>query len=163
MFRAVILMALSIVLAAAPSLAQTAATGAVTGTVRDKTGSMVPEADVSIRNMATNETRLVKSQPDGTFVFPLLPPGAYVVHVVMAGFAPATREDVRVNVTETANLSIELQVGAVTDAVQVSAATEIVQSSFNTLGRVVESRSVQGLPLVTRNYIQSSSQSFGAK
>jgi hypothetical protein len=55
---------------------------------------MVPEADVSIRNTATNETRLVKSQPDGTFVFPLLPPGDYVVHVVMAGFAPATREDV---------------------------------------------------------------------
>ncbi len=154
MFRAVILMALLIVLAAAPSLAQTAATGAVTGTVRDQTGSMVPEADVSIRNTATNETRQVKSQPDGTFVFPLLPPGDYVVHVVMGGFAPATREDVRVNVTETAVLSIELQVGAVTDAVQVSAATEIVQSSSNTLGRVVDSRSVEGLPLVTRNYTQ---------
>ena len=83
MFRAAdVLMALLIVLAATPSLAQTAATGAVTGTVRDQTGSMVPEADVSIRNTATNETRQVKSQPDGTFVFPLLPPGDYVVQVV---------------------------------------------------------------------------------
>ena len=65
MFRAVILMAWLIVLAAAPSVAQTAATGAVSGTVRDQTGSMVPEADVSIRNTATNETRQAKSQPAG--------------------------------------------------------------------------------------------------
>ena len=155
MFRQrMILLVLLSVLPATASLAQTAATGAVTGTVRDQTGSVVPEADVSIRNTATNETRQVKSRPDGTFVFPLLPPGDYVVQVMMGGFAAATREGVRVNVTETANLSIELQVEGVTDAVQVSVATEMVQSSSNTLGRVVDSRSVEGLPLVTRNYTQ---------
>ena len=148
------LIGFSIALGATTSLAQTGSTGAVAGTVRDQTGAIVPEADVSIRNAATNETRQVKSQPDGTFVFPLLSPGDYVVQVMMGGFATATREGVRVSVTETTSLSIELRVEGVTDVVQVSAATEIVQSSSNTLGRIVESRAVEGLPLVTRNYTQ---------
>ena len=72
----------------------------------------------------------------------------------MGGFAPLTRAGIRVNVTETANLTLELQLEGVTDTVQVSAAPEIVQSKSNTLGRVVDSRAVEGLPLVTRNFTQ---------
>ena len=136
------------------SPAQTGATGAIAGTVRDQTGAIVPAAEVTVRNVATNETRQVPTQTNGSFVVPLLPPGDYALEVRMGGFAPLTRAGIRVNVTETANLTLELQLEGVTDTVQVSAAPEIVQSKSNTLGRVVDSRAVEGLPLVTRNYTQ---------
>ena len=94
-------------------------------------------------------------------MFSLLPPGDYVVQVLAAGFTSATRQGVRVSVTETANLSIELQLQGVTDSIQVSAATEMAQTTSNTLGRIVDSRYVEGLPLVTRNYTQIISLSPG--
>jgi hypothetical protein len=143
-----------IITSGAPSLAQSGSTGAVTGSVRDQTGAVVPKAGVTIRNTATNETRQVTTQPDGVFVFPLLPPGEYVVQVVMGGFAPATREHVRVNVTETTTLAIELQLESVTAAVEVSGVAEIVESKSNALGRIVDSRAIESLPLVTRNFTQ---------
>jgi hypothetical protein len=153
MVRAALVFAFVITLSI-PSFAQTGSTGAIAGTVRDQTGAMVPEAQVSARNVATNEIRQVTTQPNGTFVFPLLPPGEFVLEVTMGGFTPARREGVRVNVTETTNVPIDLQVEGVTDTVQVSGAPEIVQSKSNTLGRVVDSRAVESLPLVTRNYTQ---------
>ena len=133
-----------------PSLAQTAATGAIAGTVRDQTGALVPSAEITVRSVATNETRQVSTQTNGTFVVPLLAPGEYGLEVRMGGFAPLTRAGIRVTVTETTNVTLALQLEGVTDTVQVSAAPEIVQSKSNTLGRVVDSRAVEGLPLVTR-------------
>ena len=144
-----------------PSLAQTAATGAIAGTVRDQTGALVPSAEITVRSVATNETRQVSTQTNGTFVVPLLAPGEYGLEVRMGGFAPLTRAGIRVTVTETTNVTLELQLEGVTDTVQVSGAPEIVQSKSNTLGRVVDSRAVEGLPLVTRNYTQIISLSPG--
>jgi Carboxypeptidase regulatory-like domain len=125
MFRAVFVFAFVIALSS-PGFAQTGSTGAIAGTVRDQTGAMVPEAQVTARNVATNEVRQVTTQANGAFVFPLLPPGEFVLEVTMGGFTPARREGVRVNVTETTNISIDLLVEGITDTVQVSGATEIV-------------------------------------
>lgn len=152
--RAVALASLLIILLSATSRAQTGATGAIAGTVRDQTSAMVPEAQVTLRSVATNETRQVPTQANGAFVFPLLPPGEFVIEVTMGGFQPARQEGVRVNVAETTNVSIELQLEGITDTVRVSGATEIVQARSNTLGRVVDSRAVESLPLVTRNFTQ---------
>lgn len=71
-----------------PARSQTAATGAIAGTVRDQTGAVVPAADVVTRNVASNETRQVATQSNGTFVVPLLAPGEYALEVRMGGFAP---------------------------------------------------------------------------
>src|SRR5262245_39221861 len=137
-----------------PALAQTGATGAIAVTVRDQTGALVPAAEVTARSAATNETRQAVTQNNGAFIVPQLPPGEYTLEVRMSGFAPLTRTGVRVAVTETTNVSIDLQLEGVTDTVQVSAAPEIVQTKSSTLGRVVDSRAVEALPLVTRNYTQ---------
>ena len=118
MLRNVLVGALVWMVTVATSLAQSASTGAIAGTVRDQTGAVVPKAEVTIRNVASNETRQVTTQPDGVFVFPLLSPGEFVVQVVMGGFATATRERVRVNVTETTTLSIELQLEGVAATVE---------------------------------------------
>ncbi|MGH9385509.1 MAG: carboxypeptidase regulatory-like domain-containing protein [Vicinamibacterales bacterium] len=154
MMRSVCVLALTLSVVSSPSLAQTGSTGAIAGTVRDQTGAMLPEADVSARSVATNETRRTKTQRNGTFLLPLLPPGEFVVDVQMGGFAPATREGVRVTVTETTSLTFDLRLEGVTDTIQVTATPQIVESTSNTLGRVVDSRAVEGLPLVTRNFTQ---------
>jgi hypothetical protein len=144
-----------------PASAQTGATGAIAGTVRDQTGALLQAVEITIRTVATNEIRQVASQGNGSFVVPQLPPGEYVLEVQIAGFAKLTRTGVRVTVTETTNVSLDLQVAGVTDTVQVSAAPEIIQSASATLGRVVDSRAVEGLPLVTRNFTQIISLSPG--
>jgi carboxypeptidase C (cathepsin A) len=154
MLRAVVAIACVLIASVSTSLAQTGGTGAIAGTVRDQTGAGIPEADVIVRSAATNEIRQVKTQLSGTFVCLLLLPGDYTLEVRMGGFAPLTRDGIRVTVTETTNLAIELRVEGVTDTVRVSGAPEIVQSGSNTLGRVVDSRAVEGLPLVTRNFTQ---------
>ena len=154
MLRSAAIVGLVWMVSVAPAPAQSGSTGAVTGTVRDQTGAAIPQAAVTIRNTATNETRQVTTQPDGVFVFPLLPPGEYVVQVVMGGFATASREHVRVNVTETTTLPIELQLEGVTATVEVAGATEIVESKSSALGRIVDSRAIENLPLVTRNFTQ---------
>jgi hypothetical protein len=128
------------------ALAQTGATGAIAGIVRDQTGALVPSAQVTVRNQATNETRQTVTQTNGSFAVPLLPPGGFTIEVEMSGFARHIRTDIAVTVTETTNLTVDLQLEGVTDTVQVSAASEMVQSTSNTLGRVVDSRAVEGLP-----------------
>ena len=136
------------------ALAQTGASGAIAGIVRDQTGALVPSAQVTVRNQATNETRQTVTQTNGSFAVPLLPPGRFTIEVEMSGFARHIRTDITVTVTETTNLTVDLQLEGVTDTVQVSATSEIVQATSNTLGRVIDSRAVEGLPLVTRNYTQ---------
>jgi carboxypeptidase family protein len=155
MFRAPVVIGLLLLIAMPTSSpAQTGSNGAIAGTVRDQTGAVVPKAEISIRNVATNETRQATTESNGSFVFPLLPPGEFVLDVKMSGFAPVTREGVRVNVTETTNVTVDLQLEGITDVVEVTARTEIVQSKSNTLGRIVDSRAVETLPLVTRNFTQ---------
>ena len=123
MYRAVFFLT-CITAIAAPALGQTGATGAIAGMVRDQTGAARPgRAKSPSATLATNETRQVTT-PDRTArsSCPLLPPGDYALEVRMGGFAPLTRDGIRVTVTETTNLTIELQLEGVTDTVQVSAA-----------------------------------------
>jgi hypothetical protein len=148
-------MGLLIVLALSPFVsAQTANTGALNGIVTDQTGALVGKAEVKVTSMASGETRTVETKDDGSYSFPLLPPGSYRVEVSKAGFTTAVRESVGINVTETAKLSIGLAVGASSVKVEVSAAPALVQTEQTTLGRVVDSQLVEDLPLVTRNFTQ---------
>lgn len=150
----VCLWGLSLLLLATHSLAQTGATGAIRGTVTDATGAVVPGAEVRVTSVATGEKRAARTQDDGTYVLPLLPPGEYAVEAAMSGFRTTARAGVIVTVTETTVLPIRLEVGGVADTVQVTGRGEIVQTQSSALGRVVDDRVVQALPLVTRNFTQ---------
>ncbi|MBV9301063.1 MAG: carboxypeptidase regulatory-like domain-containing protein [Acidobacteriaceae bacterium] len=141
--------------------AQTAATGAVTGTITDSTGAVVPGATVTVTRNETGEARTIVSGSDGTFRVPLLDPGAYTVNVRKTGFKTAIDSKVQVVVTETNVVDMELQPGAVQQTVAVSANEELVQTESSAVGRVVDEQTVTNLPLVTRNYTQVLSLSPG--
>ena len=110
----------AILLTVAPSLlAQSAGTGALTGTVTDPTGSVVPGASVTLTSTETNQTRNTTTGTDGGYKFSLLPPGNYRVRFSATGFRTAEVPSVAVNVTETPVLDQRLEVGAQSEQVTV--------------------------------------------
>src|SRR6478609_9036035 len=137
-----------------PANAQTAATGALTGTVTDSTGAVLSGVQIKIVNEATGEERRGASQVNGIFFFPQLPPGSYRVEASRTGFNALTRTGLRIDVTETARLDLTLRVGNVIQEINVEASPLLVQTETSALGRVVNETVVTSLPLVARNYTQ---------
>lgn len=144
------------------SSAQTAGTGAVAGIVTDPSGAVVPNVEVEIVSEATGAKRTATTGADGTYRFPLLPPGSYRIQASTSGFKVAVRSGLPVRVTETTGLDIKLEIGSTSDVVTVDTTPPLVQADSSALGRVTEERSVKNLPLVSRNFTQIIGLSTGA-
>lgn len=136
------------------SQAQTAGTGAISGTITDPTGAVVTGATIKAIDQTTGETRTTVSSAGGAFLVPLLRPGTYRVEVSKGGFKMWVSEAVPVQITETASLRVRLELGAPLETVEVSAISQLLTTQDSTLGNVVNERAVNTLPLVTRNYQQ---------
>src|SRR3989442_12220158 len=112
-----------------PSLmAQTASTGALTGTVMDSSGAVLPGVMVTTTSVDTAQTRSVITGEDGTYRGTLLPPGNYSVKFEITGFNTGEVPPVKVNGTNTAVLDRTLQVGAQTESGQEVAAVETIKT-----------------------------------
>jgi Carboxypeptidase regulatory-like domain len=140
--------------AAVAAYGQSASTGALTGTVVDSNKGMVRDAMIKVTNEATGEERAAETKDNGTFLVPLLLPGSYRVEIAKAGFKTAVKTGLRINVTETSRLDVELEPGGVDEKMTVTAEAEVLQTESATLGRVTGRTMVENLPLVTRNYLQ---------
>ena len=136
------------------SQAQTAGTGAISGTITDPTGAVVTGATIKAIDQTTGETRTTVSSAGGAFLVPLLRPGTYRVEVSKGGFKMWVSEAVPVQITETATLRVRLELGTPLETVEVSAISQLLTTQDSTLGNVVNERAVNTLPLVTRNYQQ---------
>jgi hypothetical protein len=134
--------------------AQTASTGALSGTVTDSSGAVVAGAAVNIANEATGDVRHQSTQSDGSFLAPLLLPGTYRVEVVGKGFKTLVLSNVPIFVTEKKDLRLVLEVGAATENVDVEAQGELLKTEDSALGNVTDGQTVSELPLVNRNYTQ---------
>src|SRR5256712_7457227 len=146
-----------------PSLmAQTAGTGALTGSVTDSSGAVVPGVMVTATSLDTGQSRTVTTTEDGSYKLNLLTPGNYRVRFEIAGFKAVEVPSVKVNVTETAVLDRTLEVGAQTEAVRVEAEIETIQTTSSALGSVATAATVTELPLSTRNYTNLLAMSTGA-
>src|SRR5262249_47664477 len=124
------------------------------GTVTDPGGAVVADAQVTVTNEVTGETRTVTSQQNGAFLVPLLQPGSYRIEVAKTGFKKATKSTLGVSVTETTRFDVKLEVGQTEAIVTVTANPELIQSDSSALGRVTDRALISNLPLVTRNYTQ---------
>ncbi len=161
LFMWLVVATLSLVLPAS-LMAQTAATGAIKGTVTDSSGAVVPNVTVAATNNGTGVTRTVITEADGSYIITLLPLGSYKLKFDATGFKPGEVASVTVNVTETAVLNPVLEVGSQTQEVTVKAEAEEVQTSNPTMGDVVASTTATTLPLTTRNYTNLLGLSAGA-
>jgi hypothetical protein len=156
--RCVLVCALSallfVVVSANRVAAQSAGTGALTGTVTDQSGKSVPNATVTITNSGTNQERSTTTGSDGVYKFSLLPPGTYRVKFSAAGFKGAEVSGVVIDVTETPLLDKVLEVGAVTQTVTVESNVETLQTQSSTLGTTVTGSQINALPMAQRNYTE---------
>jgi hypothetical protein len=125
--------------------------GSVAGAVTDPTGAAIADAQVTLTNAGTSEKRVQTTGPDGLYSFVNLIPAQYRIDVEKAGFKRITRPDVVVEVGQSAKIDIILQVGEVTQTVEVTGETPLLQAETSSMGQVVEERKANELPLNGRN------------
>lgn len=123
----------------------------LSGTVRDPTGAAVAGAKVQIVSTATNAETAVSTNAEGNFQAPSLPPGMYSVRAGATGFKTAVRNDVVLEVSQQATLDMRLEVGAVSESVDVTAHSEVVDATTSSVGDVVDSTAMENLPMIDRN------------
>jgi outer membrane receptor protein involved in Fe transport len=127
-------------------------TAQVTGRVSDQTGAVVPGAQITLTNIATGINREAVSNDDGYFTLPLLNPGEYRIAVKKDGFKPLVQPSVTLQVNQVARLDYTLETGAVTETVNIAAATTAsLETETSSLGKVVDQQRIQNLPLLGRN------------
>ena len=135
-------------------LATAAGTGALTGTVTDPSGALIPKATVTVTNNGTQETRTATTGADGNYQFGMLPPGSYRMKFSAKGFAETETSSIAVNVTLTTVLNQRLEIGSQKEVVQVTGGVETVQTQDATIGTLFEDHTIADMPLSTRNYTQ---------
>jgi hypothetical protein len=137
------------------------ATGSISGTVTDATGSAVPGAKVTVTAPATGATRSFTTNDAGEYIVPLLGVANYNVQVELQGFSTATANDIRLQVDEHRELDFKLSPASVQTSVEVSASAVQIQTSDATLGQVITSQQVADLPLNGRDFVQLASLTPG--
>jgi hypothetical protein len=139
-----------------PVLAQTGAGtfGTILGTVNDETGAVVPKVTVTATNEKTGVGRAGTTNSEGSYQIPALLPGTYKVEAEAAGFKKYQQPGVILRVNESARVDIKLQVGEVTQTVEVQAEAPLLNTSTGTVGHVIDNRSVVELPLNGRDFTQ---------
>lgn len=149
---AVLRVSFLVVFIAAPVLAQTF--GEITGRITDSTGAAVPQASVSATNVSTNAVRQTVSNESGDYSFPSLPPGVYNLKVERQGFKTEATQNIQVQVQQTVRLDFALQVGQVSESVEVQASAAQLQAENATVGTVIENKRILEMPLNGRSYLQ---------
>src|SRR5437016_5873241 len=141
---------LAVLLTSLPLFAQKI-TGDISGTVQDTTGAVVKDATITAKNIGTGETRSAKSSDAGFYRIVELPPGKYTVTVSVKGFKTATRA-AEVAISLVTQSDFKLQPGQVTETVEVSDATPLVETSEERLSTLFIDRQVADLPNNGRDF-----------
>ncbi|MCC6536315.1 MAG: TonB-dependent receptor [Bryobacterales bacterium] len=150
--HASVLAALALVTLGSSLYAQNFAT--ITGSVADKTGALVSGAKVTAQNLETQVAREAIANESGLYTLPLLPPGRYKVSAQKDGFRQAVQESVSLEVNQTVRFDFQLEVGQVTESVEVKATAPLLDSDNSAIGQVIEQKAVAELPLNGRNFVQ---------
>jgi hypothetical protein len=117
------------------------------GVVRDQQGASVPNAAVVIRNVETGTTSRLTTNTTGYYEANLLLPGTYEVTVEASGFKKSVRKGLTLQVSSRLEVAADLEIGNVTDTVSVTGEAPLLETSSVTSGRVLDTRSLQDLPV----------------
>jgi hypothetical protein len=139
------------VLAAAGGIVAQTTTGSITGLVMDAGGHVVPGSILTVTNVDINQVRKQVANEIGAYTFAALPPGNYRLELEHPGFKRFVQEPVVVRVQQTVTINIPLEVGQVTQTIEVTGRPELLDAATSSLSQVVENREVTELPLNGRN------------
>ena len=126
--------------------------GTISGTISDKSGALVPNATVSLTNLATGVTSTVNTNAQGLYSLPNLLPGNYQQTVSAAGFEKAVRKGIVLTVGSQMVSNVEMKVGAITESVEVSDQPPDLQLESSTISSSTDSRTIVELPLNARSW-----------
>ena len=128
--------------------------GSIVGRVTDASDAVIPGVRVSAINDATQVAVSTTTNESGNFSIPFLPPGAYTVSAEAVGFKNFSRSGVRLRVSEVAEINIPMELGAVTETVEVTSEAPLLDTAGATLGQVVDEKRIAELPLYAGNPLE---------
>ncbi len=129
-----------------------AVTGAITGSVKDPTGSLVPGAQVTVRGMETGIAKTVSTNEAGSYSIPFLNPGTYALEASHSGFKTFVQEKIEVQVASTAVVDVRLQLGETTEKIVVRDAPPLLQTEGAQVASTLDRQQLQQLPSLDRKY-----------
>ncbi len=125
-------------------------TASLGGTVSDPSGASVPDARITVRNLATGFVQSTDSGTTGSYLFSRLPIGSYEMRVEKAGFGTFVQSGIRLTVDQMATQNVTLTIGLVSEQVSVQAEAELIATRTATGGQLVDERQIRELPLQGR-------------
>ena len=164
MHRRVAALAVLLPTLAVPALTWAQTTGAITGTIRDASGGVLPGVTVTVTGQALQRQNMsTVSEADGTYRIPLLPPGIYQVTAEVSGFAPQTRSEIDVALNQTATVDFQLGVAGVAETVRVTSEIPLVDVARSDVSNRVTNQTIEALPLNGRDFVDLIGLVPGAK
>ncbi len=153
MFRSILVPSLALLMFLAPRVTFAQGSGEISGIVTDPSGSAIGGASISVKDIATGVTRNAVSNSAGLYSFPALSPGTYTVSADAKGFQKQVRANITIQVQQSARVDFPLTLGNVAQAVNVSAAADMLTTDDSTVGQVIENKRIVDLPLNGRSYL----------
>lgn len=148
------LMVSLVLLASMLALGQATPNGSISGTVKDSAGSVVPNANVTVKSNGTNAEYTIQTSDNGTFTVPSLTPGLYTATVSGSGFKQTIVQNIKVDVGKTSNISVGLEVGQLSESVVVAGGAEVLQTTQTSISSTITGRQIIDLPFATRDAMQ---------
>jgi len=162
--RTVVLsIAIFLPISTASMLAQATTAGSLAGTVTDPSGSVIPNATLTILQPATGSTTKQTTSSEGGYIFPNLQVGTYRLTISAQGFAEAVYNNVVISIGRSSNLNVALKVGSSNQEVQVNSNGELLETTTNTLSTTIAPDAVQDLPLNGRDALPFAQLTPGAQ
>ena len=129
-----------------------AVTATLLGTITDSSAAVVVDSQVTITETQTGVKRRLATNAEGLYSQPYLPPGIYSVEVEKPGFKKMSRANIQLQVASTVRADFSLEPGMVTESVQVSAESPLLQTDRSDVNRTVTSQAVRELPVANRSF-----------
>lgn len=127
--------------------------GSMVGNVKDAFDAAVPGAEVTVLHVETNQTRSTRTGETGSYTFATLPPGSYEVTVTKTGFRLLKRPGVAITINNVTRVDMQLELGAISEAVTVSGTAAVLQTDRAEVRAEVTARTLENLPVPPgRNY-----------
>jgi hypothetical protein len=131
-----------------------AGNGGISGTVLDSSGRVIPGAAVKVTSQTTGVSIQTTTTGAGVYSLPSLPPASYQVTVSKDGFSSSENNNVVVSVDEIRNVNVTLNPGSVTQIVRVEASTSLAETNNSTVGQLIDTATINRVPLLTRDVYQ---------
>jgi len=139
-------------LAFAPTSSAQSESASLSGTIVDRSGGLIPDAEVTVVNVDTNVTFEAKTNDAGVYSFPFLKPGHYRILVAKQGFKQIDLREVTLNVQDSVNRNFTLEIGGTSETIVVNASEVNINTTDATVSMVVDRKYVENMPLNGRSF-----------